>query len=423
MDAIQGLSLALHQKSQLDLKAAIQGYQKAIQLNPMEEKNYYKLLEIKSDDFNSDDFNLYVGLAKCLAQKTKWEKSIYYYRKALELKPNDPEILSLLEKVSAKVGRVKGVNYEDPAIASQADLVCFDWDTISAEPPNLSSELYSVDIIVCVHNALEDVKNCLTSIINHTHVEYHVIVVDDGSETETEEFLKAWVAQTPRTTLLRNSTARGYTKAANQGLRASGGDYAILLNSDTIATPHWIEKMVECAKSDDKIGVVGPLSNCASWQSVPELFDLKGDWMINQIPEGYSVDKFSQLVEKLSIRGFPQVNFVNGFCYMMTRAVIDAVGFLDEASFPYGYGEENDFSLRVSQAGFKLAIADHAYVYHAKSKSFGHQRRKELAKQGSKALKEKHPQADLKALTEKIKNSQPLQQLRSRLQEKLNGNK
>jgi GT2 family glycosyltransferase len=383
----------------------------------------------------------YLHLAKILLNTGNLSRAIEIYHKVLELEPENLDAIQGLssalnkqsrsdleariqghQNVSIDASRFQSINYEDPAIASQADLVCFDWDMVIPELKDLSSELYSVDIIVCVHNALEDVKNCLTSIINHTHVKYHVIVVDDGSETETEEFLKTWVAQTPRTTLLRNPTARGYTKAANQGLKASGGDYTILLNSDTIATPRWIEKMVECAKSDEKIGVVGPLSNCASWQSVPELFSPKGDWMINQIPEGYSLDKFSQLVEKLSTKGFPQVNFVNGFCYMMTRAVIDAVGLLDEASFPHGYGEENDFSLRVSQAGFKLAIADHAYVYHAKSKSFGHQRRKELAKQGSKTLKQKHPQADLKALTEKIKNSQPLEQLRFQLQEKLNGN-
>ena len=56
---------------------------------------------------------------------------------------------------------------------------------------------------------------------------------------------------------------------------------------------------------------------------------------------------------------------------------------MDEENFPIGYGEENDYCIRAADAGFTLAIADDAYVFHAKSKSFGHSRRKELSKQGA----------------------------------------
>jgi len=82
---------------------------------------------------------------------------------------------------------------------------------------------------------------------------------------------------------------------------------------------------------------------------------------------------------------------VNGFCFLVTRSVIDAIGFLDEESFPRGYGEENDYCVRAAGAGFALAIADDAYVYHAVSRSFGGAGRDALVARAHKVLREKYP--------------------------------
>ena len=351
------------------------------------------------------------------------------YREALRLNPKNAQLdrqdLEALLKLEPDI-----LEFEDSAIASQADLIDFytknkieDLETRTLKSPSqvkipISTAL--VDIIVCVHNALDDVKKCLNSIISNTTSEYHLIIVNDGSEVETSNFLSEWVNRDRNITLIRNPIAKGYTKAANQGLQASRSDYVLLLNSDTIVTKNWTEKLIECANSDSKIGVVGPLSNCASWQSVPELFDANGDWAINTIPSQYSLEQYGNLIEKKSNKSFPSVSFVNGFCYMITRAALNSVGLLDEESFPHGYGEENDLSLRIIKAGFKLAIADHTYIYHAKSKSFGHQRRKELAKQGSLALKKKHPHVDFKNLTVQIKENQDLENLRNILKKVTN---
>lgn len=275
-----------------------------------------------------------------------------------------------------------------------------------------------VDIIVCVYNALEDVKICLNSIIEETN-KFRLIIVDDCSQPDTEDFLKDFFHRFPEHLLVRNSTNLGYTKSANNGLLLSTSPYAVLLNSDVIVTPNWLEKMIECFQSDSEIGVVGPLSNCASWQSVPELFGDKGDWKVNLLPDGYNLAQFSDLVENLSCRGFPKVDLINGFCYMMRQDVLEKIGFLDEANFPYGYGEENDFSLRVGQAGFKLAIADNVYLYHSKSKSFGHSRRKELGRQGKEALGRKYPGLSFQTLTDKIRYSDDLIQLREKLNQVL----
>ena len=98
-----------------------------------------------------------------------------------------------------------------------------------------------------------------------------------------------------------------------RGLKASSGDYVILLNSDTIVAPGWLEALVECGQSDPRIGVLGPLSNAASFQSVPERRTPGGDWAVNSLPVGFSVEDMARLVSRLSEREFPRVPFVNGF--------------------------------------------------------------------------------------------------------------
>ena len=410
---------ALRNHSPLSAKGAISYYNQAIQENPDNIKLYHKALEV-----NPKDPKLYLGLGNALIKQGQRDGAIVFYQMGLQLKPDDFEIYLQLWKAMLQIND----GFEDVAVQSQADLIDFcgeqKVDNKSSQiplsfkfSPVSKSTVDRVDIVLCVHNAFEDVKECLTSIRLHTKVDYRLLIVDDGSQAETRDFLKSWVQEDSVATLFRNETARGYTKAANIGLRASKGDYIILLNSDTIVTPGWLEKLIECANSQKNIGIVGPLSNCASWQSIPEIFDKNGGWMINNIPEGYSLETLSDIVANVSDKAFPCVNFVNGFCYMIKRAVIDAIGWLDEESFPYGYGEENDFSIRARKAGFKLAIADHAYVYHSKSKSFGHERRQELSKQGSAAFKSKHPDINVKALTEEIKNNQALERLRLKLRE------
>src|SRR5690606_36189016 len=110
-------------------------------------------------------------------------------------------------------------------------------------------------IVVCVHNALADVERCLESVVQHTTAPYSVILVDDGSEAPTRDYLAAFAAE-HGATLLRNESATGYTRAANQGLREATADYVVLLNSDTIVTSGWLDRMIACAESDSEIGMV-----------------------------------------------------------------------------------------------------------------------------------------------------------------------
>lgn len=280
------------------------------------------------------------------------------------------------------------------------------------ERPQCTSHVQSVDIIVCVHNALDDVSRCLDSVGRSTSMPYNLILVDDGSNPETKNFLADY-AQNHPVKLFRNDHARGYTLAANQGLRESKADFVILLNSDTIVTKQWLDRMICCANSDPQIGIVGPLSNTASWQSVPKIED-QGDWAENPLPEDVSEDTMANWIAESSVRIYPEMPLLNGFCLMIKRMVIEQIGIFDEENFGAGYGEEDDYAIRARQAGWKLALADDVYIYHAQSKSYSNERRKTLSERSQQVLHKKHGAQIIQESVEYCHRSSVLEGIRAR---------
>lgn len=245
-----------------------------------------------------------------------------------------------------------------------------------------------IAIIICVHNALEDVKRCLSSILHNSNEPYRLILVDDGSDISTQKYLMEFQQEHP-CLLIRNDVARGYTRAANQGMRNSTEEFLILLNSDTIVTPGWLDGLYSTMVASDKNGIVSPLSNTASWQSIPKLTE-NGDWAINHLPDGIDVNTMSQLVAKYSGKLPIHVPLLNGFCLMIRREILDQIGYFNEDIFGDGYGEEDDFNLRAKEAGWQLAIADDVYIYHAQSKSYSNERRHQLAERAGFQLRKIH---------------------------------
>jgi len=280
-------------------------------------------------------------------------------------------------------------------------------------------ELAAVDVIVPVYNALEYAQACVRSVLRHATPGTRLILVNDFSDAACSRWLRDVAAANPAVSLIEHPDNRGYTRACNSGLRASTASSVVLLNSDTVVTEGWLAGLQRCAQSSERIGLVGPLSNAASWQSVPTVVNADGVFAINAIPEGLSVDDVAAAVRDSARRTYPRVPLLNGFCYLVKRRVLDAVGLLDEDNFPVGYGEENDFCIRATGAGFELAVADDVYVYHAKSKSFGDERRTRLSRLGRDALNRKHGSDRIEALAAQARAVPELEEVRVAVQQKL----
>jgi len=250
-----------------------------------------------------------------------------------------------------------------------------------------------IDIIVCVHNALEEVKACLNSVVESRRSIDSFIIIDDCSGKETQEYLDHFVRQHSWVTLHRNiDQAQGYCRAANKGMALSKSKYFLLLNSDTVITRKAVENMLKVAEQSEKNGIVGPMSNAASTQSLPDIKNTANQTAVNVLPKNVSVEEMNDLCEHWSYKGiYPTVPLVHGFCQLIKKSVYEAIGGFDEQSFPEGYGEENDFCLRASDVGYDLKVSTNSFVYHKKSASYSDsERRTRLMKNGTEQLKRKH---------------------------------
>lgn len=277
----------------------------------------------------------------------------------------------------------------------------------------------SVDIVVCVHNALNEVKACLNSIIVNTNYKsYRIVIVDDGSDLTTRNYLNQFKLKHKQVHLLRNFSAKGYTTAANQGLKASRSQYVVLLNSDTIVSSNWLSKLVKCAQSNSKVGIVGPLSNAASWQSVPHLFGGE-NWNINQLPTGVDIEEMNRIIENIATKSYIDVPLLNGFCMLIKRNVVDSIGYFDDNTFPKGYGEEDDFCIRSVDYGYSLNVVSNCYIYHHKSRSFNNNIKKNLKEHAIRALNKKHGRQKVERKVHDVMNNQSLKDLREKIQSSL----
>lgn len=286
----------------------------------------------------------------------------------------------------------------------------------------LRNQHVSITAVVCVHNALPYVKKCFNAVKKYKHSALDLIIVDDGSEADTENYLKSFQADNANwVRLIRHKKAHGYTKSASEGLKTSTADFTILLNSDTIVTPDWAQKMADVALTNKGVGIVGPLSSAASHQSVPDHKSKGGQTAVNELPKGFSVNDMNDYCEKWSFtNNIPRVPLVHGFCFGVTKEVIDSIGYLDAASFPRGYGEENDYCFRAADAGFGMALATHTYIYHAKSKSFISNERQKLMDDGMSALKRKHGQRRIDHAVKSMQQNAVLVALREKFNQLYN---
>jgi GT2 family glycosyltransferase/glycosyltransferase involved in cell wall biosynthesis len=274
----------------------------------------------------------------------------------------------------------------------------------------------SVDVVVCVHDALEELRLCLWSLLAKSGRRLRLILVDDGSDEATARFVRAFADRHPAVTLIHREPPHGYTLAANRGLEASSGDYVVLLNSDTVLSAGWLDRVLDYGEAHPEVGVLGPLSNAATHQSVPHAKD-GGAWAVNTLPDWLTVDGMGLLLTRGAPHSDIRLPFLNGFCYILKRAVIDAIGQFDEERFATGYCEENDYSHRAREAGFELAVLDDVYVYHAKSRSFGADGRAELARRNYESFLEKHGREEIEALVSAIEADRSLEPVRAAVAE------
>ncbi|BAO44265.1 glycosyltransferase [Thiolapillus brandeum] len=221
--------------------------------------------------------------------------------------------------------------------------------------------LPSASVIVLTYNNLEFTKACLHSLEHQTHYpNWELIIVDNGSDDDTVEYLEQYARENPRVTLVLNGNNHGFAAGNNHGMQVAKGEYLILLNNDTYTTCGWLYGLLRHLIRDPSIGLVGPVTNNIGNEARIDI----------EYADMQQMELLSYDYTQAHARELLEVDTVAFFCVAMHRSLYEEIGGLDER-FGRGFFEDDDYCMRTRQAGKKVVIAEDVFIHHHLSASFG----------------------------------------------------
>lgn len=240
----------------------------------------------------------------------------------------------------------------------------------------------AVDIIIPVYRGLAETRRCIESVRDaKQNIPNEIIVIDDASpDPDLAAMLREF---SESITLLRNDINIGFVATVNRAMMLHPERDVVLLNSDTIVSGDWLDRLHACVCREERIGTATPFSNNATICSYPRFCE------DNPLPAGYSAAALDALFKKANSGMAIDIPTAVGFCMYIRRECLDEVGLFDAESFGKGYGEENDFCMRASKKGWRNLLCADTFVYHAGNVSFSSPN--ELKTRAMEILRTLHP--------------------------------
>lgn len=224
-----------------------------------------------------------------------------------------------------------------------------------------------LSVIFVNWNGGELLRRAVESVEQHRpSVPFEIVVVDNASTDGSREWLRTLGG---RVRLVENDENLGFSKANNQGIRASAAPFVFLLNTDAEVRAGALDKLFETMLTDERAAAVAPrLVNPdgslqpSVWRNPPTPWEtlLSGLKLYRLIPQPARgrllLGTFWDHAERRSVPMLP------GTALLVRRRAIEDVGALDE-SF-HMYFEDVEWSLRMTRGGWQLVFEPAAVVMH-----------------------------------------------------------
>ena len=232
-------------------------------------------------------------------------------------------------------------------------------------------------ILIVSWNTRDLLRECLRSIQPDAHADWDVLVVDNASTDDSVAMVRR---EFPTVRLMENAVNSGYASANNQGLRASAAPYALLLNSDTIATPDAIQGLVAFMDAHPEAAAVSPRLLRADGTAQP--FAFGGDpTLAYLLRRGVMRVVARRYLHDWATERTQPVDWISGACMLVRRTATEQVGLLDEGFFMYF--EDDDWCLRMRRAGWKVYYHPAEAIVHLGGQSLARNPRAQTAYEAS----------------------------------------
>ena len=226
-----------------------------------------------------------------------------------------------------------------------------------------------VSIVIPNKDHIEDLKRCITSIVEKsTYDNYEIVIVENNSVTEEIfEYYKK-LEENPAIRVITYEGDFNYSKINNLGVSQTTGDYVLLLNNDTqVITLDWMEELLMYAQRKD-VGAVGAKLYYED-NTIQHAGVVLGLGAHRTAGHSHYRVSYNNLGYMGRLCYAQNVMAVTGACLMMRKSLFEQLGGLDE-SFAVSLNDV-DLCIRAWKAGYVNVFTPFAELYHYESVSRG----------------------------------------------------
>jgi O-antigen biosynthesis protein len=239
------------------------------------------------------------------------------------------------------------------------------------KPLNLAFEK-KISVVIVNYNVEYFLEQCLNSCVKALkNIQGEIFVVDNNSIDGSNEMVKS---KFPSVTLIENKKNVGFSKANNQAIEISKGEYVLLLNPDTVVEEDTFEKVITFMDTKPEAGGLGVRMLDGKGKFLPE--SKRG--LPTPTVAFYKIFGLSALFPKSKLFGkyhlgylsefeTHEVDVLSGAFMLLRKETLDKVGLLDETFFMYG--EDVDLSYRITLGGYKNYYFSDTRIIHYKGES------------------------------------------------------
>ncbi len=201
-------------------------------------------------------------------------------------------------------------------------------------------------------------EECLESLRRQTFPDFEIILVDNGSQDGSVEFVRE---RYPEIKLVPLQVNKGFAGGNNTGIGAASGKYIAFLNNDTKTDPAWLENLIREAETKPAVGMLA--SKILSYSN-PDIIDNVGLLIYR---DGLARGKGRLERDEGQYDQESEALFPSGCAGLYRRTMLEETGLFDEEFF--AYADDVDLGLRGRLAGWGCFYVPSAKVYHKYSSS------------------------------------------------------
>lgn len=229
-----------------------------------------------------------------------------------------------------------------------------------------------LSVIIVNYNVMHFIDQCLHSVFRAAKgIDSEVFVVDNNSVDGSVKMIKD---KFPEVQLIENKDNKGFSKANNQAIHLSKGEYVLLLNPDTVVEENTFRQVIEFMDQHSEAGGLGVKMLDGKGRFLPEskrglptpsvaFYKIFGLAAI--FPKSRTFGKYH--LGYLDRDEIHEVEILSGAFMLLRKKALEITGLLDEDFFMYG--EDIDLSYRITRAGYKNYYFPKTRIIHYKGES------------------------------------------------------